>query len=55
VLLFDTPALKDAMHVEHLIYEFKQGSEGKATVSGRLLPDSAGLRARPWLSQEAPT
>jgi hypothetical protein len=55
VMLFDTPALNDAIHVESLGYEFKQGSEGKATVGGRLLPDSAGLRAWPWLSQEAPT
>lgn len=48
IVLFDTPVLRDAMHVERFKYEFRQGSSGKATIRGRLLPDSAGLRAQRW-------
>ena len=48
VVRFDTPALQDAMHVESFTHEFRQGGSGRATIRGRLLPDSAGLRARTW-------
>lgn len=48
VVLFDTPALTDAMYVEGLRESIKAEQWGSATLSGPLLPDSGGLRASPW-------
>ena len=48
VVLFDTPALTDAMHVEGTTLSFKAEQWGSATLAGRLLPDSSWLRASPW-------
>lgn len=50
VVLFDTRALTDAMHVEGISLSIEAEQWGSATLSGRLLPDSAGLRASPWPS-----
>jgi hypothetical protein len=50
VVLFDTPVLTDAMHIESFKYEFKEGSSSRATIRGELLPDSAWLRAQRWPS-----
>jgi len=49
VVLFDTPALTDAMHVAGIGQYIQIESWGRATFTGYLLPDSAGLRARSWL------
>jgi hypothetical protein len=48
VVLFDTPALTDAMYVEGTRLWWKAEQWGSATLSGPLLPDSGGLRASPW-------
>jgi hypothetical protein len=48
VVLFNTPALTDAMHLESIGLDIKTGRWGRATLAGRLLPDSSGLRASPW-------
>jgi hypothetical protein len=48
VVLFNTPALQDAMHVTSFTHEFRQEASGRMTIRGRLLPDSAGLRAQTW-------
>jgi hypothetical protein len=48
VVLFNTPALTDAMHVEGTGLSWKAEQWGSATLSGPLLPDSGGLRASPW-------
>jgi hypothetical protein len=48
VVLFDTPALTDAMYVEGLRESIKAEQWGSAALSGPLLPDSGGLRASPW-------
>jgi hypothetical protein len=48
VVLFDTPALTDAMHVEGMRLSSRSEQGGSATLAGRLLPDSGGLRASPW-------
>jgi hypothetical protein len=49
VVMFNTPALPDAMHVEGITSKIKLERWGTATFAGRLLPDSAGLHARWWL------
>jgi hypothetical protein len=51
VMMFDSPALPYAMHVEGITLKIESGRWGTATFSGRLLPDSAGLHARWWLHQ----
>ncbi len=48
VVLFDTPALTDAMHVAGIGQTIQIESWGRAAFTGYLLPDSAGLRARSW-------
>jgi hypothetical protein len=48
VVLFDTPGLTDALHIEGVAEKFTGERWGVATLSGYLLPDSAGLRARRW-------
>ena len=48
VVLFDTPGLTDAMHIEGVTEKFRGERWGVATLSGYLLPDSAGLRAGRW-------
>lgn len=50
VVLFDTPALADAMHVGGVKEAIKMEGWGRATFTGYLLPDSAGLRARSGLA-----